>query len=80
VISAGVVDSVLNMARKARHTPGDRIYHVVNRPGGGRIARFRNDGDFAAFERVMLEARQRVPLLILAWFEKQPVMSPFCSF
>ncbi len=35
--------------------------------GTGRIMLFRNNEDYAAFERVMLEAHQRVPLHILAW-------------
>ena len=54
------------MARKPRNTPGGYVYHVLNR-SAGRIALFRNDADYAAFERVMLEAHQRVPLHILAW-------------
>ena len=54
------------MARKPRNTPGGYIYHVLNR-SAGRIALFRNDADYVAFERVMLEAHRRVPLHILAW-------------
>jgi putative transposase len=54
------------MARKARHTPGGYIYHVHNR-SAGRIALFRNEDDYAAFERVLLEAHGRIPLRILAW-------------
>jgi putative transposase len=54
------------MARKPRNTPCGYVYHVLNR-SAGRITLFRNDEDYAAFERVMLEAHQRVPLRILAW-------------
>lgn len=54
------------MARKARNTSGGRIYHVLNR-SAGRIALFRKDADYTAFESVVLEARRRVPLRILAW-------------
>lgn len=48
------------MPRKARVAPGGLVYHVLNR-AAGRATLFRDDGDFAAFERVMLEAHRRVP-------------------
>jgi putative transposase len=54
------------MARKARNTPGVYIYHVLNR-SAGRIALSRNEDDYAAFERVLLDAHGRIPLRILAW-------------
>ena len=54
------------MARKARYCPGGYVYHVLNR-AVGRISLFHGDQDYAAFERVMLEAYQRVPLRIISW-------------
>ncbi len=54
------------MPRGPRQTPAGYVYHVINR-AAGRIALFRKEGDYAAFERVMLEAHQRVPLRILDW-------------
>jgi len=54
------------MARKARNTPAGYVYHVLNR-AAGRIALFRKPEDYAAFERILLEAHTRYPLPILAW-------------
>ena len=54
------------MARKARYCPGGYVYHVLNR-SVGRIALFRCEEDYAAFERVMVEAYARVPLRIMSW-------------
>lgn len=54
------------MARKARNTPAGHVYHVLNR-SAGRIALFRRDADYAAFERIIIQARARVDLPILAW-------------
>src|SRR5271154_1756573 len=54
------------MPRHARITPKGYVYHVLNR-AAGRMAMFRRDSDFAAFERVMVEAHERVPLPILSW-------------
>jgi putative transposase len=54
------------MPRVARVAPGGLVYHVLNR-AAGRLTLFRNDKDFAAFEKVMLQAHQRVPLRILAY-------------
>ena len=42
------------------------FYHVLNR-SAGRIALFRREQDYAAFERVMLEAGERFPLRIVDW-------------
>jgi putative transposase len=44
---------------------GGYVYHVLNR-GVGRATLFSNSGDFAAFERVLQEARDRVPMRLLA--------------
>ena len=54
------------MARKPRYCPGGYVYHVLNR-SVGRIALFRRGEDYAAFERVMLDAYERVPLRIVGW-------------
>jgi putative transposase len=54
------------MPRSARSAPAGQVYHVLNR-GVGRMHLFRNDADFAAFERVILESHERVPLRILSW-------------
>jgi hypothetical protein len=48
------------MGRALRVTPGDAVYHVLNR-ANGRLALFDDEGDYAAFERVLAEAQQRVP-------------------
>jgi putative transposase len=42
------------------------VYHVLNR-GVGRRTLFHKPEDYAAFERVLAEAHQRVPIRILAW-------------
>jgi putative transposase len=54
------------MARHARVAPPGLVYHVTNRTAG-RFIMLRRDEDFAAFERVLLEAREREPLRILAY-------------
>src|SRR5487761_1139932 len=54
------------MARKPRYCPGGCVYHVLNR-SVGRIALFRRGEDYAAFERVMLDAYERVPMRIVGW-------------
>ncbi len=42
------------------------VYHVFNR-AAGRMTLFRHDRDFAAFEKTMREAHERVPLRILSY-------------
>jgi putative transposase len=42
------------------------VYHVLNR-AVARLPLFRKEADYAAFERVLLEAQQRTPTRILAW-------------
>lgn len=54
------------MPRQARDIRPGYFYHVVNR-SAGRIALFRRDGDFAAFEQIMLEASERCGLRIVDW-------------
>jgi putative transposase len=57
---------LLPMARQARVAPGGWIYHVVNR-SVGRMKMLRTQKDFAAFDRIILEARDRCPLRILSY-------------
>lgn len=54
------------MPRVARFAPGGLVYHVLNR-AVARLPLFRNEEDYAAFERVLLEAHERHPTRILAW-------------
>src|SRR6266496_5229747 len=54
------------MPRRARSIVGGYAYHVLNR-ANGRLRLFKKDGDFAAFEEVLAEAHERVPLRILAY-------------
>lgn len=42
------------------------VFHVINR-GVGRQTIFHKEEDYAAFERVMAEAWQRVPIRILSY-------------
>ena len=57
---------MVRMPRVARIAPPGQVYHVLNR-ACGRMHFFRRDGDFEAFERIIIEAHQRVPLPIYAW-------------
>ncbi|MEX2306629.1 MAG: transposase [Pirellulales bacterium] len=54
------------MPRTARYAPGGLIYHAMNR-AVARLPLFRKQAHYAAFERVIEEAHQRVPLDILAY-------------
>jgi putative transposase len=45
---------------------GGYPYHVLNR-ANGRLRLFKKDADFAAFEQVVAEAYDRVPLRVLAY-------------
>ena len=54
------------MARKARVVPGGWVYHVLNR-SVGRMRMLRTQKDFAAFDRVILQAHERCPLRILSY-------------
>ena len=44
---------------------------MLNR-AAGCIALFRRDEDYAVFERVMLDAFERVPLRVSNWFFMRP--------
>jgi putative transposase len=54
------------MPRSARVAPGGLPYHVLNR-AVGRMRLFGSDGDFKAFQRVMIEAHRHHPIRILAF-------------
>ncbi|HSA90325.1 MAG TPA: transposase [Burkholderiales bacterium] len=54
------------MPRPLRTAPGGFVYHVLNRANGKRRI-FEHDRDYLAFERVLAEVQERVPVRILAW-------------
>ena len=54
------------MPRVARVAPGGYVYHALNR-GVARLALFEKDGDFDAFERILVEAWERQPIRILGY-------------
>jgi putative transposase len=54
------------MPRTARVAPGGNVFHVLNR-ANGRLRLFKKDGDFLAFETLLAEAVQRLPMRIVAW-------------
>ena len=54
------------MPRRARSIVGGYAYHVLNR-ANGRLRLFKKAADFAAFEQVIAEAHERVPLRILGY-------------
>ena len=69
------VNTLARMPRVARHAPGGLVYHVLNR-ANGRLRLFKSDGDYLAFERVLLEAASRFgqfagPVRVL-WGEDDP--------
>src|SRR5688572_30907818 len=48
------------MPRVGRNAAGGVVYHVLNR-GNGRMTLFHKDGDYAAFEKLIAEAKERFP-------------------
>src|SRR6516165_9380629 len=54
------------MPRTARQAPGGLVYHVLNR-AVARLPLFEKDGDYQAFERVLLEAMTKQPTRLLAY-------------
>ena len=54
------------MPRTARQAPGGPVYHVLNR-AVARLPLFEKDGDYQAFERVLLEAMTKQPTRLLAY-------------
>ena len=49
-----------------RTAPGGFVYHVLNRANGKRRI-FDHDRDYLAFEHLLAEVQERVPMRILAW-------------
>lgn len=54
------------MPRPPRTAPGGFIYHVLNRANAKRRI-FERDRDYLAFEQVLAEVQERIPIRILAW-------------
>lgn len=54
------------MPRRPRGQATDLVYHVLNR-AVRRALLFQTPADYAAFEQVLLQALQRVPLRLLAY-------------
>lgn len=54
------------MPRRPRLCPGGTCFHVLNR-SVARLTLFEKEGDYEAFERVLEEAVQRVPLPIFSY-------------
>ena len=54
------------MGRPLRAAEGGRVYHCMNR-ANARLAIFTDDGDFAAFERVLAKAVERYDMRLLAY-------------
>jgi putative transposase len=54
------------MPRPLRTAPGGFIYHVLNR-ATGKHRIFHQARDYLAFERVLGEVQDRIPMRILAW-------------
>lgn len=54
------------MPRGSRNAPGGLVYDAINR-AVARQRLFGKDEDYAAFERVLAEAHQRVPIRILSY-------------
>lgn len=54
------------MGRPLRAASGDIVYHVLNRANARRTL-FDDDGDYAAFERVLTQACERVSMRLLAY-------------
>ena len=56
----------IQMPRRPRGPATDSVYHVLNR-AVRRAVLFETPADYAVFERVVLQAVQRVPLRVLAY-------------
>jgi putative transposase len=59
-------DYRFRMGRPLRAAEGGLVYHVLNR-ANGRLRIFKKAGDYAAFEKVMAEAQERIPMRLLAY-------------
>jgi len=53
------------MARIPRSAVGDMVYHVLNR-ANGREKIFQNEKDYALFETILFEAKEKYPMRILS--------------
>ena len=58
--------SCRGMGRALRTALGGLVYHVLNR-GNGRMQIFDKDSDYDAFENVIAQACERVPMRILSY-------------
>jgi len=54
------------MPRRGRSIVGGCVYHVLNR-ANARATLFADQGDYAAFEKVLVQAHQREPIRILSY-------------
>jgi|SRR5208283_3374074 len=54
------------MGRSWRASAGGYVYHVLNR-ANARLPLFQKDGDYEAFERVLVQARERYDVPILGY-------------
>ena len=54
------------MGRLLRTASGDLVYHVLNRANARRTL-FEDEGDYAAFERVLAQACVRVSIRLVAY-------------
>lgn len=54
------------MGRPLRTALGGLVYHVLTRANGRQVL-FNDAGDYAAFERVLHEAQQRIAMRLLAY-------------
>jgi len=54
------------MPRRLRCNTGGYAYHALNR-AVGRATRFRKEGDYAAFEQVLRQAKEGQPIRLLAY-------------
>ena len=61
-----LVRLAMSMGRPLRTAPGGYIYHVLNRANARRKI-FDRDHDYVAFERILVEVQERIPMRILAW-------------
>jgi putative transposase len=69
------------MPRSGRILPGGLVYHVLNR-GVARLPLFEKLADYAAFERVIGEALDRLPMRIVTYtlMKNRPQFSLRSSF
>ena len=64
----GQVPSCYNpiMGRAPRAPVGNMVYHILNR-ANGRMQIFRKDKDYEAFEKILIEAKQKQSMRVLAY-------------